>query len=540
MEIVERVFSRGFDKMKLYFILGLPTETDEDVLGIIEVGKNALAVGKRLGRRATVTVSVSIHVPKPHTPFQWCAQDSLDEAKRKQEMLRQAARGARALKLRLHESGASLLEGILARGDRRLAPVIERAFARGARFDSWDDGLDLERWQEALDHFGVEPGVYLGTIPVTARLPWDHIHVGLEDGFLAREYRKALRSRLSPPCGKAVGMFIHHTNAADASADQRRLVCYDCGVACDMTQMRQERVDRLVAMGAVTPAPAAATPDPAEPRPVRREKPEKYRPLRPGSPPVRWRLRFSKTGPFALLGHLDMIRELPRVLRRAGLRIAYSEGFHPKPEMSFAPALALGVASLCEYIDVKLIDPPGTDELLARLAEQVPPGLAFSAALPLGPTDRGLSRVISGARYVVGVADSALSILGGREGLGARIEGVMNAESVLVRRKTDGIGRTVDVKKSLRALAIGADAASEVLARAGIVGHLLPLELEVAIAPTGTVRLVEIMEALTGDPGFPFLAVRSELVAGDTTPLDLAHCRPVQLVAAAGAAPSSP
>ncbi|HEX2672638.1 MAG TPA: TIGR03960 family B12-binding radical SAM protein, partial [Polyangiaceae bacterium] len=128
METAERVFSRGFDKMKLYFIIGLPTEEDDDVRGIISVGKNALAVGKRVGKKPIVTVSVSTHVPKPHTPFQWCAQDSFDEVLRKQDLLRDEAGRVKGLKLRVHESTASVLEGVLARGDRKLGPVIERAF----------------------------------------------------------------------------------------------------------------------------------------------------------------------------------------------------------------------------------------------------------------------------------------------------------------------------------------------------------------------------------------------------------------------------
>src|ERR1700759_2387186 len=250
LETAERVFSRGFDKMKLYFIIGLPTEEDEDVRGIIAVGKNALAVGKRVGKKPTVTVSVSTHVPKPHTPFQWCAQDSWDEVTRKQDMLRADASRVKGLKLRVHESTASVLEGILARGDRKLGLVIERAFLHGARFDSWDDQLKLEAWKEALAFYGIEIQRYLGTIPVTARLPWDHFDIGLEEGFLAREYRRAPASRLSPPCGKVAGMFIHHTNVADASADARKLVCYDCGIACDMTKMRTERVEFLTKLGA--------------------------------------------------------------------------------------------------------------------------------------------------------------------------------------------------------------------------------------------------------------------------------------------------
>jgi radical SAM family uncharacterized protein len=253
LETAERTFSRGFDRMKLYFIIGLPTEEDEDVLGIAAVGKNALAVGKRVGGRPKVTVSVSTHVPKPHTPFQWCAQDSLAQTQRKQQMLRHAVKQVRGLELRTHDSETSLLEGILARGDRRLGPVILRAYERGARLDSWEEHVRLELWREALEHFGIDPAQYLGTIRVSAKLPWDHFDIGLEEGFLAREYRKALASRPSPPCGKVVGQFVHPTNLADAEAEKRRLVCYDCGIACDLTEMRSERKDFLARLGALEP-----------------------------------------------------------------------------------------------------------------------------------------------------------------------------------------------------------------------------------------------------------------------------------------------
>ena len=126
----------------------------------------------------------------------------------------------------MHDCETSWLEGVFARGDRRLCDVLERAFRAGARFDSWEDQLKIDVWAAAFEAEGIDPKRYLGTIPVTARLPWDHISVGLEEGFLAREYRKAVASRLSPPCGKAAGAFVHATNLEDALADtaQARLL----------------------------------------------------------------------------------------------------------------------------------------------------------------------------------------------------------------------------------------------------------------------------------------------------------------------------
>src|SRR3954470_11438313 len=259
-ESSRRVFSRGWHRLKLYFMIGLPTEEDEDVRGIVETGLRMLDVGRQVGgHRAEVTVSVSSHVPKPHTPLQWAAQDSEAEIVRKQSILRYVARPAKNLRLKHHHSGISFIEGVLARGDRRLAPVIESVWRAGARFDGWDEVFEADRWNEALATHGVDVASYLGTRPVSARLPWDHIDVGLEDGFLLGEYRKAVKGRASPPCGKVAGMLIHHTNLADAEPDKRKLVCYDCGVACDLSKMREDRLVALRGLGAHD-RPASRTP----------------------------------------------------------------------------------------------------------------------------------------------------------------------------------------------------------------------------------------------------------------------------------------
>jgi len=528
METAQRVFSRGFDKMKLYFIIGLPTEEDDDVAGIVEVGKNALQVGKRLGKHPKVTVSVSTHVPKPHTPFQWCAQDSLDEVRRKQTILRGAARPYKGITLRMHDSTTSVLEGVLARGDRRLANVIEDVYLRGARFDSWEEELKIDLWRDSFERHAIPVELFLGTIPVSARLPWDHFDIGLEEGFLLREYRKALLGRASPPCGKVAGSFIHATNVQDAEAEKRRLVCYDCGVACDLGKMRTDRVDFLRSMGALEPNQRARLPlfapktndDADEPVAVaKRGRPEDLRPERKGDV-QRFRLRFEKAGAAALLGHLDLIRELPRALRRAGLRTAYTQGFHPKPNMTFGPALSLGVASLDEYMDVALVEPPPVDELLSRLARATPPGLKFTAALQLSNGDPGVAALINGSRYLIAFAAKALAQLGGVAGLNDRVTEFMACSEHKLRRDIEGIGKVVDVRSYVRSVSLAADPAT-LLERAGMLGDLVALEAELSITQTGTAKVTEVVEAIVGERGFPHQAVRIALLAANTTPLDL-------------------
>ena len=258
LETAEREFSRGWSSMKLYFMIGLPTEEEEDERAIPQVGGRARAIGKRLKKELgapgspKVTVSVSTHVPKPHTPFQWCAMDTPESVRKKQAWLKEEARTA-GVELRTHDSETSWLEGVFARGDRSIAPVLEAAYRGGARFDSWEDQKKMHVWEDAFRAARVDPAVYLGTLPVSARLPWDHIDVGLEEGFLLREYRKALKSRLSLPCGKVAGTFVHATNLREADAENRKLVCYDCGIACDLSAMREQRLVYLRKLGAEIP-----------------------------------------------------------------------------------------------------------------------------------------------------------------------------------------------------------------------------------------------------------------------------------------------
>jgi radical SAM-linked protein len=508
-ESANRVFARGWHKLKLYFMIGLPTEQDEDVAGIVETGQRMLRVGREhLGRKAEVTVSVSSHVPKPHTPFQWCAQDAPGEIERKQELLR-ATVSERGLRLKVHDGGQSFVEGVLARGDRRLADAVELAWRRGARFDGWDDQFDLERWQAVLADCGVVAEQYLGTRPVTARLPWDHIDVGLEDGFLLAEYRKAVRSRLSPPCGKVVGRIIHATNLRDALAETGKLVCYDCGVACDLVKMKADRITALRVLGAEEPAPprergsaglrrAAVAGERDPDKPWRKPVPRVVFPERPRT---RWRMRFAKLGRAAFLGHLDTMRGMARLLRRAGLEVAYSRGFHPKPLVHFGPALALGVPSLAEYMDVDLEDVIAAEALWDRVHEVTPEGLELIGLWRLAEGAPGLGRLVRG--FDLALAPPAVSPLAPSgaprsEGALEQIAAAFLAQgSAPVARKE----RTIDVRgyvSELRTLA-GADAER--------IGRVFDwpatpalLLATVASTPDGSAKPSEVAAAL-GMPG---------------------------------------
>lgn len=403
-----RVYERGWKRMKLYFMIGLPTETDEDVAGIMEMGRRMKEIGAEYhGRRAEITVSVSSHVPKPHTPFQWVAMDSMEEIERKQDLLQELSRRYR-LEFRRHDPRTSLLEGILGRGDRRVAEVVERAWRKGCRFDGWDEQLNWPAWVEALEESGIDPALYLGTIALDARTPWDHLDMQLEERFLQTDYKRAMKSKLSPPCGKPAGAQVHPADIAHHDADTRRLVCYHCGVACDMDGMRTERREFLAKLGAFEPRSgeqARASREAKQERIARGAAPHE---LGQGEP-LRVRLQMRKLGADAMTGHLDLVRKLPRIFRRAEIEVFYTEGYHPKPSITFGPALPLGVQSLGEVFEIKLVrcvDEDGAQrrpdpaDLLRRLNAVAEDGLDFVSCEILEEGERRLGKLLDEAHYL--------------------------------------------------------------------------------------------------------------------------------------------
>jgi radical SAM family uncharacterized protein len=222
---VDAAFEQGWSRVKLYFLIGLPTETDEDTLGIAELARTCVELGRRRSGRASVTASVGGFVPKPHTPFQWFGQDTGAELQRKVDLLRGAlqgtssfarskarsARAARNVHLKWHDPAATVAEGILSRGDRRIGRVVERVWRTGGTFQEWGEHFDLRRWTEALEAEGLSLDWYVHRHRDRSEvLPWSHLTAGLHEDFLWDDWQAALAASGVPDC--------------------RWTPCYDCGV----------------------------------------------------------------------------------------------------------------------------------------------------------------------------------------------------------------------------------------------------------------------------------------------------------------------
>ena len=210
---VDAAYSQGWRRVKLYFLTGLPTEMDADTLGIADLARNVVALGRKYTKQASCTVSVGGFVPKPHTPFQWFGQNGVDELGRKIHMLRDALKGSRA-QLKWHDPAATFAEGIASRGDRRTGRVIERVWRSGGTFQEWSERFDLDRWLDAMHAEGLDPDWFVARHRTREELlPWAHIAAGLHEDFLWDDWQAALAEHGLPDC--------------------RWTPCYDCGVCTD-------------------------------------------------------------------------------------------------------------------------------------------------------------------------------------------------------------------------------------------------------------------------------------------------------------------
>ena len=199
-------FEGGWNSVKLYYMLGLPTETDEDIIGIAEMANQVLhcwrQYAKNKNRGVKITISTSCFIPKPHSPFQWEGQISIEEYLRRVNLLR-ASLTARNVTYNWHDAETSLIEAALSRGDRRLADVIEQVWCSGGRLDAWTDYFSFDRWMSAFESCGVDPAFYANRAFSTEELlPWDVIDVGVRKGHLLRERQRCYESTLSPDCRK--------------------------------------------------------------------------------------------------------------------------------------------------------------------------------------------------------------------------------------------------------------------------------------------------------------------------------------------------
>lgn len=338
LSTVENAYRMGWRVIKLYFMLGLPTETREDLDAIIERCIQVWQRGKK--SKAAVNASVSTFVPKAMTPFQWFGQIPRKEIEERLAFLKDGFKRP-GLRLKWGLPAQSVLEAVFARGDRRLLKTVMRAWELGARYDAWTDGFKEDVWTRAFEETGLRPEDYAErTYTRDDVLPWDHLSAGVDKDFLWREYENALAGKFTPDC--------------------RWEACSNCGV-CDHREIKP-LLHREPVNFPLAPVGEESQAD------------EKEEPL------FLYHLWYSKTGKARFFGQIEITGGFTRAVRRAGFPAAFSKGFHPHLKMSFVGALPLGVESLVEEAYLTLTARVDADELLSELNRRLPEGLKILEA----------------------------------------------------------------------------------------------------------------------------------------------------------------
>ena len=342
-------FSLGWKVLKLYFMIGLPTETKEDIDSITELVKKTIVElnkGQARGKKQ-VNISVGTFVPKPHTPFQWEKQLTVEESTQYIYQLRNSL-PRKGANLRYHSPKLSYLEGVFSRGDRRLARLIETAWRSGARLDGWDEHFSLRRWQEAAKTCELNLDDYLRKRNIDEVLPWQHLQTGVDLEFLKEELVKAKEEVYTPDC--------------------RYHACQKCGL-CDFKSIQPIVCNR---------AGNVKSNDTEETR-ADRSNQNHHQPTDERSH-FKYMVRYSRTGDICYLGHLEILQVVFRSLRRAEIVTHFSQGFNPSPKVSFGPALPVGTESLNEFFIMDLPKPLKSPENTAqKLNDKLPPGLKVFA-----------------------------------------------------------------------------------------------------------------------------------------------------------------
>jgi len=398
---VKTAYEQGWDRVKLYFMIGLPGETDADVLGIAETVRWLQQACRQQGRKPLkVNLTISNFTPKPHTPFQWHSV-STREFLRKQDLLGAEFRKMRGIKANFTDVRISAMEDFVGRGDRRLAAVVRRAWELGAGMDSWWESLDraFDAWTQAIAEAGlswkyrqVESGEWniMDTHApdqasnLDAPLPWDHLDTGIDKQWLKDDLQRALEAATVPDCSFEG--------------------CSHCGIC------GPDFGHNVVA------------PPPPIPEFTGHFQPDKTR-------AQRIRVWLGKLGELSLLGHLDLVRLFDRAVRRAALPIAFTGGYHPGPRISPANALPLGATSSGEIVDFELTEIMGLTEFRDRLAAQLPPNMPIYEVADVPLNDPSATKSLEEAEYVL-----ALVVEAGAEAIDpnwpAWIDAVLAAEAI--------------------------------------------------------------------------------------------------------------
>ena len=410
LSAVERAMEAGWTSVKLYFMIGHPSETEEDFEELGRLVTKIKSIVRRYPGRRHITLGFSPFVPKSHTPFQWERQDDLDVTRSKLAWINRNIR-SRGVEIRSHENADTAIEGIISRGGREISAVIEGAWRRGARFDGWSEHCRLDYWTDALSESGLTLGDTFREIDESEDLPWEVVSYGIDRSYFLKERHKAYRAGETDEC--------------------KHVRCTACGV-CDFDSLKN-----LLAAEVTT------------------EKPAPAQGLLKGVPTRTVRLGYSKQERLRFISHLDLLREIERSLRRSDVPIAYSEGYSPRPRIAAGPSLSLGWTSAAEWVDLELVGDWSVERLhglISDLNRNTVDGINFHVAALMPASTPSLSASIERSTYVATVLPHLFDT--GLGELETAVTHFLDRESVVIERTRKGRTKLVDLRPLVHELSV--------------------------------------------------------------------------------------
>lgn len=438
-DTIRLAYSKGWTTIKLYFMIGLPSETEDDLRGILTILQEIYRIGREYPGRKTINITLSPFAPKPHTPFQWDEILSVQQMLNRLQFVRRNCR-VRGVNFKHHNVESSLLQGVLGRGDRRFADVIESVFQKGGRFDGWSEDFDHKLWFSTMDEKGIDLDSCLQPIPFSSDLPWAHISKGPSAEHLQME-----RQRTSTQLSKHEPVFKLLTTEPQS----------------EPTLSFGRAKKKVVSRNTVS-------------APTRN----------------RVRLRWGKTARYRYMSHLDNMRALERAIRRASVPIAYSQGFNPSMKLSFGPPLPLGFTSEAEFVDITLEENLMPD-MIENLKQTMPNGMDILDAKIVYGKNQSLSAALNRAVYVLSVNSVLLSAA--MNGIGEKIKTVLAEDRLEIQRKSKSELKPVDVRPGIYDLQLRDD----------LLVMVLGIGQSVYVRPTEVVTLL-LPDLREKTPALPF------------------------------------
>lgn len=415
LDAVLTLYENGWSRIKFYFIIGLPTETIEDIDEMVNLFEKIKWRTKQLKREKDLkhgldlTCTLSIFVPKPFTPFQWFGQSNLNEVTDRIHYLKDKTKHIKGLKINYHEQAISRIEAVLTRGDEKLCDYIEKLYEKGCYLDAWGEHFNRHVWRETAEQLGISlDELAQKEYKTNDNLPWDFIDIGVDKNWLIQEYEDALKNITKPSCETG---------------------CVNCGVCSNF------KTKKVMDATYHSPLTIPHSPDSSHLSPLT-------------SHSTKYRIKLTKTGILRYFSHLDWQNTFFKSLARSGLNVAFSQGFNPSMKVSLGVALPLFIESECELVDIEIYDVIETSQLQLKLEKVLPEGCKIVSIEKLDKGAKAIDNTVQWAEYKIKLFDDTLHNF---ESLMYNMNKVLSSDEILLTKKNKkGILKTTNIKPSIK------------------------------------------------------------------------------------------